>query len=203
MHSISGSSLIYPVSSRDGGMQRYKSRRMNRVRHIRGMLEEGSQSSTRCGREVKLELTPMRTKAASVSLRMRTIRLNRDVVSRLDNRAIKYLIVHELANLKLRTVDHGPGFYRLVHLVHTVFDERETKKIDEAVIRALVELHADYRIPPVLLIPSLSRAATTVTHHGNGSDALSSRRNEPNPLHPLTRSKDGDTSSSKSPEMSL
>ncbi len=71
---------------------------------------------------------------------MRTIRLNRDLVSRLDNRAIKYLIVHELARLKLRTVGHGPEFYRLVHMV---FDERETKKIDEAVIRDLVEFHAD------------------------------------------------------------
>ncbi len=110
---------------------------MNRE-HITRMLEE---LKTMLGikEKVKLELRPLKTKAASVSLKRNVIRLSKGVVSGLDEKPVRYLILHELVHLKLRSIHHTNDFYRMVH---SIVKEEEVKEFEEDIIAKLIELNS-------------------------------------------------------------
>mgnify|MGYP000026369544 CR=1 FL=1 len=88
--------------------------------------------------KVKLELRPLKTKAASISIKKRVIRLNKYVVSRLDEVSLRYLILHELVHLKLGTIYHTKDFYETMYRV----SDRETvRKSEERILASLIELN--------------------------------------------------------------
>jgi len=59
---------------------------------------------------VKLKIVPMKQKIASLSLKTKILRLNRDVVGKLSDEELRYIILHELIHLKVGDVNHGSLF---------------------------------------------------------------------------------------------
>ncbi|MCS7374279.1 MAG: M48 family metallopeptidase [archaeon GB-1845-036] len=64
--------------------------------------------------KIKLTLKPMKTKAASISLKKNTIRINKNLISKLDLDSIEYLMLHELIHYKLKSTYHNNKFYELL-----------------------------------------------------------------------------------------
>ena len=64
--------------------------------------------------KIKIELKPMKTKAASISLKKNTIRINKNLISKLDLDSIEYLMLHELIHYKLKSTYHNNKFYELL-----------------------------------------------------------------------------------------
>jgi predicted metal-dependent hydrolase len=85
--------------------------------------------------EFKIEVKKMKIKAASISFKNRTIRLNEDFIDG-DDELIKYLIYHELVHYKLRTRDHGKNFYELLYLkLGEEFVKQQEKKAMEKLLK--------------------------------------------------------------------
>jgi len=61
---------------------------------------------------IKIELKPMKTKAASVSLSKSIIRINKNIIPNLDTECLKYLILHELIHYKLKSTYHNGLFHK-------------------------------------------------------------------------------------------
>ena len=59
---------------------------------------------------IKLELRPMKIKAASVSLDRGIIRLNKNLIPDLDEECVRYLLIHELLHYKLKNTYHNGEF---------------------------------------------------------------------------------------------
>jgi len=59
---------------------------------------------------IRIVLRPMKIKAASISLKNGTIRLNKNLIPKLDGESIKYLLLHELIYYKLRSTNHNGNF---------------------------------------------------------------------------------------------
>lgn len=91
--------------------------------------------------KVKLELRPLKTKAASISLRRKVIRISKYLIPKLDEVSLRYLIFHELVHLKLRTIHHTQDFYKLIH---SVFDEETVKRSEERILASLIELNCKH-----------------------------------------------------------
>jgi len=91
--------------------------------------------------KVRLELRPLKTKAASISLRRKVIRLSKYVVPRLDKISLRYLVFHELVHLRLRTIHHTKEFYELIY---SVFDEETVKRAEEKILTSLIELNCEH-----------------------------------------------------------
>ena len=91
--------------------------------------------------KVRLELRPLKTKAASISLRRKVIRLSKYVVPRLDKISLRYLVFHELVHLRLRTIHHTKEFYELIY---SVFDEETVKRAEEKILASLIELNCEH-----------------------------------------------------------
>ncbi len=60
--------------------------------------------------DIKLRVVPMKQKIASLSLKTKILRLNRNVVEKLSAEELKYIIHHELIHLKIGDVNHGSLF---------------------------------------------------------------------------------------------
>ena len=90
--------------------------------------------------KVRLELRFMKTKAASVSIRRKVIRLNRGLIEKLQEDSLKYLILHELVHLKLRTTYHDEKFY---NLIYSIFDENKTKELEEEILANLIKINKE------------------------------------------------------------
>lgn len=58
--------------------------------------------------DVKLRIIPMKYKIASLSLEKKVLRLNKNVVEKLDDEEI---LLHELVHLKVKDVNHGSLFF--------------------------------------------------------------------------------------------
>ena len=86
---------------------------------------------------IRLELRPMKTKAASISLKWKTIRINKFLTSNLDEEAMKYLILHELAHLKLNTTHHTNELY---NLIYAIIDKNDVEKFETEILAKLIEL---------------------------------------------------------------
>ena len=60
---------------------------------------------------IRVMLYPMKHKVASISLKTGVIRLNKDYVFRLDDSALKYILIHELIHYKMKSLSHNKAFY--------------------------------------------------------------------------------------------
>jgi predicted metal-dependent hydrolase len=85
--------------------------------------------------EFKLEIKKMKIKAASISFKTKTIRINKDFIDG-DDELIKYLIYHELVHYKLRSKDHGKSFYNILYSkLGEDFVKRQEKKTMEKLLK--------------------------------------------------------------------
>ena len=88
--------------------------------------------------KIKLEIRPMKTKAASISLDKGVLRINRNLLPYLDEDAIHYLILHELLHCKRNSIYHGNGFYEEIEK----YTERDRiKRAEDRIIQGLLILN--------------------------------------------------------------
>lgn len=88
--------------------------------------------------KIKIELKPMKTKAASISLKRKTIRINKSILPNLDQECIKYLILHELAHYKLKSKYHNGDFYKKLH---EKVNDIKAKELERKILISLLELN--------------------------------------------------------------
>jgi len=62
--------------------------------------------------DFKIVLYPMKRKVASISLRSRTIRINKNFIDMLNEDQLKYILIHELIHYKLKKHSHDNDFVR-------------------------------------------------------------------------------------------
>ncbi len=108
--------------------------------HIKSILEE-LKTALNLKDDIKLELRPMKTKAASTSLKRKTIRLNKNLIPNINHETIRYLILHELTHIKLNTIHHTKDFY---NLLHSIIDKNTAKELEEEILAKLIKLN-NYR----------------------------------------------------------
>ena len=85
--------------------------------------------------DVKVVVKPMKTKAASVTLGKNEIRINRNLLS-LDEDCIRYLILHELIHIKLKTKYHTEAFYKILY---RIFEKSKIEKIENEILHKLLK----------------------------------------------------------------
>jgi len=84
---------------------------------LKRLLEE-AKSITGVDGNVRILLYPMKHKLASISLKTRTIRLNKHIALKLSEETLRYVIVHELIHLKLKTVSHSLAFHKELEKIY-------------------------------------------------------------------------------------
>jgi len=87
---------------------------------------------------IKIELKPLKTKAASISLNKNIIRINKNIISNLDSECIEYLLLHELIHFKLKSTYHNGNFHK--QLNHKI-DQAKAKEIERKILTSLLELN--------------------------------------------------------------
>jgi len=88
--------------------------------------------------EIKLEIKPMKTQAASISFRTNIIRVNKNLINDLDIECFRYLILHELIHYKTKSKYHNYVFYKQLY---EKISETEAKKLDKKIITAILKLN--------------------------------------------------------------
>lgn len=88
--------------------------------------------------KIKIELKPMKTKAASISFKRNTIRINKNILQNLDQDCIKYLILHELAHYKLKSTHHNNNFYKQLN---KKVNNTKAKELERKILTSLLELN--------------------------------------------------------------
>ena len=88
--------------------------------------------------KIRLELRPMKIKAASISLERGVIRLNKSIMPKLDDNSIRYLVLHELLHYKRGTIYHGNGFYMEIS---DYMKPADVERAENLIIQALLELN--------------------------------------------------------------
>lgn len=88
--------------------------------------------------KIKIELKPMKTKAASISLKRNTVRINKNILPRLDKECIKYLMLHELAHYKLKSKYHNGDFYKKIY---EKVGDAKAKELERRILTSLLELN--------------------------------------------------------------
>ena len=87
---------------------------------------------------IKIELRPMKIKAASISISKNTIRINKNILSDLDVECIRYLLLHELIHYKLKSTYHNGEFYK--QLTDKI-SESKVRQLEGKIIEALLQLN--------------------------------------------------------------
>jgi len=88
--------------------------------------------------KIKIELKPMKTKAASISLKNNTIRINKNILPRLDQECIKYLLLHELTHYKLKSKYHNGNFYKQLN---RKVNNTKVKELEKRILTSLLEIN--------------------------------------------------------------
>ena len=88
--------------------------------------------------KIRIVLKPMKTKAASISLKNQIIRLNKNLISRLDPESIRYLLLHELIHYKLKSTNHNGTFQKQLN---SKMEETKIREIENKIIKSLLELN--------------------------------------------------------------
>jgi len=86
--------------------------------------------------KLKVVLCPMKRKIASISPKTKTIRLNREVASKLDEESLRYLLVHELIHFKLRSLSHDDEFWKELERIYPL---GKVKEIEHRIINSTYE----------------------------------------------------------------
>ena len=87
--------------------------------------------------DVKVVVKPMKTKAASVTLGKNEIRLNRNLLD-LGEDCIRYLILHELTHIKLKTRYHTGEFYKIIY---SVMSEEKVREVENKILSELLKIN--------------------------------------------------------------
>ena len=85
--------------------------------------------------DVNLRIIPMKYKIASLSLEKKVLRLNKNVVEKLDDEEIKYILLHELVHLKIKDVSHGSLFFGEIE---KYFQHGRIREIEISIINKLL-----------------------------------------------------------------
>lgn len=84
---------------------------------------------------IKLVLYPMKYKVASVSLKNKTIRLNKNLLELFDDNELYYILVHELIHIKYSALNHGDKFYKTLN---NSFSPEEANEIESKIVEKLI-----------------------------------------------------------------
>ena len=88
--------------------------------------------------KIKIELKPMKTKAASISLNKNKIRINKNLLPNLDPECIRYLILHELIHHKLKSTYHNQEFQK--QLTQKI-NEEKAKQLERKILTTLLQIN--------------------------------------------------------------
>jgi len=109
---------------------------MDNKEHVRRLLEQAKQA-LRVEDSIKLLLYPMKYKVASISLKTKTIRINKNLINIFDDEELYYILVHELIHLKIVSLSHGESFYKLLNML---FSPNKSEEIENKIIKKLLEI---------------------------------------------------------------
>jgi len=87
---------------------------------------------------IRIELKPMKTKAASISLSKSIIRINKNITPNLDTECLKYLILHELIHYKLKSTYHNGRFYEELN---RRISETKAKLLERKILATLLQIN--------------------------------------------------------------
>ncbi len=87
-------------------------------------------------KEVKLKIVPMKGKIASLSIDKGVLRLNQNVVEKLDEKELRYILLHELIHLKVNDVNHGSLFMKELE---KYIEFEKTREIEIEIIKKLIQ----------------------------------------------------------------
>ena len=104
---------------------------------LKGILNE-LKENLNISENIRIELRSMKTKAASISLKKNTIRINKDIIPTLNQDCIKYLILHELTHYKLRSTYHNGDFHKQMN---RRVDNTKSKELEREILTSLLELN--------------------------------------------------------------
>lgn len=85
--------------------------------------------------DIKLRVVPMKQKIASLSLDKKVLRLNKEVVEKLSEDEIRYVLLHELVHLKVKDVNHGSLF---LEELEKYLDLDKTWEIEVEMVKKLI-----------------------------------------------------------------
>lgn len=109
---------------------------MNNKGRVRRLLEQAKQA-LKVEDSIKLVLYPMKYKVASISLKTKTIRINKNLVNVFDDEELYYILVHELIHIKITSLSHGESFYKLLN---TLYPLSKSEEIENRIVKKLLEI---------------------------------------------------------------
>ncbi len=110
---------------------------MSARERVKNLLEQ-AKHALGINDNVKLILYPMKYKVASVSLKTKTIRLNKNLVRLFTDDELYYILLHELIHIKLATPNHGEEFHKLLH---TVCPPEKSEELENRIVKKLVSVN--------------------------------------------------------------
>ena len=110
---------------------------MNPRERVKALLEQAKETLG-VDDEVRIMLYPMKRKIASVSLKTKTIRLNKNLLETLNDDELYFILVHELIHIKLLSSNHGNGFQKLLR---EIYAHRDPEAIENMLIKKLASIY--------------------------------------------------------------
>jgi len=86
---------------------------------------------------VHVMLIPLKSKAASISLRKKILRLNKRLIEKIDEETLQYLVLHELIHIKLNTIHHTKEFY---NVLYKLMNEGEKDEYDLKILKEMMKI---------------------------------------------------------------
>jgi len=87
--------------------------------------------------DFKIVLYPMKRKVASISLRNRTIRINKYFIDMLNEDQLKYVLIHELIHYKLGKLSHDDDFMRELK---RFYSENDVDSIEKELLKIIATM---------------------------------------------------------------
>jgi len=85
--------------------------------------------------ELRVILQPMKRKIASVSLKSKTIRINKAIIHMLNEEQVRYILVHELIHFKLGHYSHDNSF---MNELRQFYDENEIETVERSILETII-----------------------------------------------------------------
>jgi len=86
------------------------------------VLLNDAKNTINLNESVKIKIVPMKQKIASISLRTKILRLNKNIIEKLNDEELRYIITHELIHLKVKDINHGSLFWKELEKVFSLDD---------------------------------------------------------------------------------
>jgi len=84
--------------------------------------------------DFRIVLYPMKRKVASISLKSRTIRINKNVIDMLNEDQLKYILIHELIHYKLKKHNHDNDFMKELK---RFYNENDIESIEKELLNII------------------------------------------------------------------